>query len=419
MSNRILHDMDAAWTSSNAAVLQVFLDNQSPFVVEGTASNRLEAQSGSLNATAGVLFAPPLDLGSFDEIRFWLMSNRRASGSPASPFHLEFSYTDTGDLPGEQHRWLVPVNQAGKWEHRRIGIEQDRRTSIDRIQLRCLTDLPFVCRIDELLAVQEDMLGDLEQACADRVSGMTVPGLTAVPLDQIGNPGDLQIVLPPSPGFQAGNLVLVADGLGPDELRSVTAVVHQATDSTLTLAAPLAGTFPALVATASLLIPPVVLQPPIPPATPSPSILVMPMEVTEDLDRTTYVDQRDSFRLRGGRMVCSVRPAARAYAAQYQVAVRAPLRSQQLLLHTELLRRLTIQRSLRINGVPSPVAILHAPVLDNLDGRDLVGLSPTYVRIGTRLETAPRAEVPWVQQAEARAARMDAPLDQEGIVIRL
>jgi hypothetical protein len=42
-----------------------------------------------------------------------------------------------------------------------------------------------------------------------------------------------------------------------------------------------------------------------------------------------------------------------------------------------------------------------------------------YVRIGTRMEIAPRQELPWVRQATVATAPFDAPLDREGIVLEL
>ena len=95
---------------------------------------------------------------------------------------------------------------------------------------------------------------------------------------------------------------------------------------------------------------------------------------------------------------------------------RARTRAQQMLIQTVLLQRLSIDIPLRINGVASPVSILPPPAIED---REVGVLAPVYVRIGTRMETAPRVEQPWVRRAEARSSPKDAPLDQEGIVIQL
>src|SRR5262249_37301157 len=147
-----------------------------------------------------------LNLSSFEELRFWIRGDRPADGSAARPFYLEFSYFDTNDAPGEEHRWFVPLNQPGLWEQRRIGIHADRRSAITRLRFRCLTDSLFRCHVDELLAVHEEMLPDLEQALVRQLDRqVTLPGLTAIALSQPAAPGDAQIILTHTPDFDVGN----------------------------------------------------------------------------------------------------------------------------------------------------------------------------------------------------------------------
>jgi hypothetical protein len=68
------------------------------------------------------------------------------------------------------------------------------------------------------------------------------------------------------------------------------------------------------------------------------------------------------------------------------------------------------QRSAGAGLDPAPPALLE---------RQLGLLAPIYARIGTRRETAPRRERPFVTRAEVGAGRIDAPLDREGIVLDL
>lgn len=420
MSSLLLHSMDAAWASSAPAVLQAAPDDTES--VEGAASLRLTALPGSLGAQAVFAPAAPLDLEEFEELRFWVRGSRVAHGSGAAPFYLEFSYTDDGDAPGEEHRWFVPVNRPGRWEQRRIGIGGDRRGAVSGLRFRCLTDLPFVCHLDELLAVREEMIPDLEAALTahlhDRVA---LPGLTAVPLAQTANPNDTQVVLPLTPGFSVRNHVALRGGAGADEFHDVTAVADDAAAGTTTLDfgpdGALAGTFAAGAAGVSVVVPVFIESPPEPAAvTPLPCVVVTPLEVREDAERTGYFTQRDSFRPRGDSAVCSVRPAPRAYFLDYQVTAVAPSREQQAHVYTMLARRLSADVPLRINGVQSPVAILPPPALEE---RKLGTLASLYVRVGTRMEVAPRQERPSVRQAEVRAGRTDAPSDLEGVVIQL
>jgi hypothetical protein len=420
MSNLLVHNMDTAWTSSAPAVLLVSIDGQT-FFGEGIASNRFEAQSGALNAFAEFVPGVALNLSNFEELRFWIRSDRPADGSVIRPFYLEFSYLDVNDAPGEEHRWFVPLNQSGVWEQRRIGIGADRRSAIARFRFRCLTDSPFRCHIDELLAVREEMLPDLEQVLVAQLDRQVIlPGLTAVALKQAAVPGDTQIVLPHTPDFDVGNRILVQQGGAINETHDVTSVDHNPGMDTTTLhfaaTDAVVNNLSANIATASVLVPVVVEAPPTPTTAPRPTIIATMLDAREDLDRTTYVTQRDSFRPRGVLTVCSVRPAARAYLVEYQLTASAPRRAQQILIQSLLLQRLSMDQALRINGVPSPVWIVPPPELTK---RKLGRLAPVYVRIGTRLETAARQEQPWARRTEVTAGPLDMPLDQEGIIIEL
>ncbi|BAY26494.1 hypothetical protein NIES2100_63100 [Calothrix sp. NIES-2100] len=148
----------------------------------------------------------------------------------------------------------------------------------------------------------------------------------------------------------------------------------------------------------------------------SPAIVLTPRDAREDLERTGYASQRDSFRQRGNLTVCSVRSPARAYTVDYQITTVVPSPDQQRLIYTYLLQQLSMDRGLPINGAFSPVSLLPQPA--TLDEQRFGLLAPLYVRIGTRMEIAARQELPWVQQANIEAARIDALTDPEGIVLR-
>jgi len=422
MSNLFVHNLDTAWTSSDPTVLQLTVDNQ-VFFVEGTGSNRIAAPVGALNAFAEFVPSTPLDLSEFEELRFWILGSTQADGSTTSPFYLEFSYIDANDTTGEEHRWFVPINQGGVWEQRRIGIQSDRRSAITHFRFRCLTSLPFVCYIDELLAIREEMLFDLEQALVTLLENqVTLPGLTNVELKEVANPGDTQIVVRLNQEFNAGNRLLIQGGSSGDETHAVIRAEHTPAAETTTLAFDpndkVVGTLPVGVATVSVVVPVIVETPPIQTQAPSPAIIVTHRDVLEDLERTASFTQRDSFRPRGPLTVCSVRPGARAYLVDYQIIVVAPTRRQQLHVQTLLPQRLSMDIGLRINGVISPVSFLPPPT-PTLDERRLGLLAPVYILIGTRMETAPRREQPWVQQAVIGTGPIDAPQDQEGAVLKL
>jgi hypothetical protein len=422
MSQLLVHNMDTAWTSSNGLLLSVTVDNL-VFFGTGAGSNRLVAEPGSQNAFAEFLPGAPLDLGEFEELRFWIRAEPEADGSSDQPFFLEFSYLNAGDAPGVEHRWLVPVNQVNTWEHRRIGIQDDSRNAITSFRFTCLTNLPFACYLDELLAVHEEAFVDLERSLvAELDRQVTLPGLTNLALSQAAAPNDTQIVLPLAPDVAVGNRILVQGGSAGDETHDVVTVNHDAVTNTTTLhfsaADIVKGTLTPGTATVSVIVPALVESPPSPTNGLSPAIILTVLDMREDLDRTAYFTQRDSFRRRGTLVVCSVRPAPRAYLVDYQITAIAMQRSQQILIQTMLLQRLSHDIALVINGELSPVWTL-PPQAAIMDRREFGILAPVYVRVGTRMETAPRHEQPWVRHADIEAARLDAPQDQEGLVIEI
>jgi len=407
--------MDAPWASSSAA-LSVTVE---PIGATGPGpSNRMSAPLGAVGATATFTPAAPLDLSAFDELRFWVNADRPADGTAGAPFWLELSYRDAGDLPGEEHRWFVSVNAEGAWEQRRIGIRADRRTAVDRFRFTALDDRPFSISVDELLAVDERMLQDLEAALVAHVEDpLSAPGLTDVALTATANPGAATISVPAAVPFAAGNRILLTGGVGADETHDVTLVTAAGAANDLQLSATVGGTFNAGVGLVTVLVPVVVEAPPTPTPHPAPAVVITPLGLTEDPERARYHQQRDSFRPRAALVACSVRPAPRAYLADYQVAVVAQDRAQQAAIVDEFQTRLSTDVPLRVNGASWPVWILPAVPLLN---REFGTLAPSiYLRVGARAEIAPRVEIPWVQRVHVGAGRPDTPADTEAIVIQL
>jgi hypothetical protein len=412
----VVHAMDTPWVSS-APALQVTVEPEG--ATAPGSSNRFTAPLGALGATATFTPAAPVDLSAFDELRFWLRADRRADGTVEAPFWLELSYRDVNDAPGEEHRWFVPVNAADTWEQRRIGIGADRCSSIDRFRFTALDDRSFSISVDELLAVDEQMIADLEVGLAARIGApATIPALVAVALTATTNPGGATISVSAAAPFAVGNRIRVTGGTVGDETHDVTLVTPGVPGSNvLHLAGTAAGTLTAGVATVTVIVPLLFEGPPVPVPPVEPAVVITPLSTIEDPERTPYVEQRDSFRPRGALVACSVRPSARAYLADYQIAVVAPTRAQQVAITDQIQTRLSADVPLRVNGARWPVWILPALTLLN---REFGTLAPSiYLRVGARSEIAPRTEAPWVQRVHVGAGRPDTPADTESIVIRL
>jgi hypothetical protein len=412
----LVHSMDTAWVSS-APALQVTVEPVGA-TAPGT-SNRLSAPLGAAGETATYTPAGPLDLSAFDELRFWVNADQDAEGTVDAPFWLELSYHDVNDAVNEEHRWFVPVNAANTWEQRRVGIESDRRSAIDRFRFTVLDDRSFSIDVDELLAVHELMLTDVEAALVDRIGApAAIPSLVDVVLTATANPGSPTISVPSAAPFAAGNRILVTGGSAGDETHDVTLVTPGLPGSNLLhLNGTVAGTLTTGVARVTVLVPVIVEAPPAPTPAIVPAIVVTPLAAIEDHERTPYVDQRDSFRPRGPLVACSVRASARAYLIDYQVAVIAADRPQQVALTDEIQLRVSADEPLRVNGASWPVSI--QPTLPLLN-REFGTLAPSiYVRVSARNEVAPRVEIPWVQHVRVGAGRPDAPSETEAIEITL
>ncbi|QXJ21276.1 hypothetical protein AGRA3207_002113 [Actinomadura graeca] len=390
MTSLVVHDMTVPWSSADPALRMTA--EPRPFFGAETAAGRLRHDGGAAG-TAEFVPPDPLDLAGAEELRLWIQADRPADGTAGRPYYLALSYQDAADGPSDRHRWYLPVAAPGSWEQRRIGIEGDRRGAVRRLALEPLGPEPFTVRLTPLLAVREEMLGDVERALQDALAGVEPPGLAGVPLAGAAGAGATAVPVA-APGFAAGNRVRLDGGTAGAEVHDVIqAVSDPATGrTTLTLARPLAGSFTAS-ATVTVLVP--VTDEPV-----NPRIVLASLDVREDPARSWHLDQRDSFRPRGALTVCSVRGPARAYLADYQVEV-VTARDRSALVGA-VVHRLSADRVLWVDGSPAPVWIVQAPLLE----RDSRGPAPVYVRVGAHAETAPRREVACVARVESRAGQL-------------
>jgi hypothetical protein len=134
----------------------------------------------------------PVDLSPFTELRLWIRASRQAQGSALHPFFLELrvgSATLPPDAPGNAWHRYLPVAQPATWELHRLSISDLApavRSAARTLQLRCLA-APFTCYLDDVAAVREEMVGDVESALVARLhqqislKGSPVPALVRSP----------------------------------------------------------------------------------------------------------------------------------------------------------------------------------------------------------------------------------------------
>jgi len=150
-------------------------------------SLRLGVQPGAVGHMLRRSFAP-LDLRPFDELRLWLRADRRADGTPQRPFFLELR-VGSADLPpgapGNPWYRLLPLAEAATWEHVRLSLGDlpaAARSAMSRIELRCVDGAAgFSCVLDDLLAVREEPLADVDAALLRRLHQQVTVNGTAVP----------------------------------------------------------------------------------------------------------------------------------------------------------------------------------------------------------------------------------------------
>jgi len=430
MSSTTVSGFEHGWTSSNPTLLD---SEVSEFRVQGTGSLHLTAHAGAASVTAAFTPATPLDLSGYDELRLWTYASRAADGTPRAPFLLELSYVDAADSPGEEHRWLVPVNGRRTWEQHRFGITGDRRSQITGFSLHCLTNEPFQIYFDEFLAVNEEPLLDLESALVDLLDGLPLPGVSALPVSTAAAAGASTIVVGLNRKLHVGNRITID---GTSFHHSVAGAVHDdgAGTTTLTILPVLAAPV-GLGATITVTAPVRFEETPFNEAAdagdlPDPVVLITLTDQREEPQRGCNIPQRDSFRVRGGLTVCSLRPPPRPILAEYQILPAASDRAHSLALRTEVLRRVGVDTGMRVNGTVLPVQTLLPPPLDV---RVRAVPAPIYLHVGTRTERGARTEVPWVRQGQVLSGPLDTPWDpsgpepapvpgpddQEGIVLRI
>jgi hypothetical protein len=110
-------------------------------------------------------------------------------------------------------------------------------------------------------------------------------------------------------------------------------------------------------------------------------------------------------------------------AFDYQLTAVGQDRAQQRTAYEQILRALSLEKPLWVNGSPSPVQTILdvAPELERARGV----LSPFFVGVGTRVETASRQEATFAERTHVGAGPLEGPKgapvvgDEEGIVITL
>jgi hypothetical protein len=202
--------------------LSLSLDSSRPRPNSDPVAGRVSGTANALNHSLRRSFAA-LDLSNFDEFRLWVYSNRIADGAPARPFFLEMtlaSATLALDDPANKWRRLLPVSQAGVWEPVRLSLsdlDAKIRGALTQMRLRCVSaNTTFQCDVDDIIAVRDEMLADVDAALAAQLNNVLIIGGNAVPA--IIHPGK-GLLAPVQPYFSIINYNIVYSRERTESLR--------------------------------------------------------------------------------------------------------------------------------------------------------------------------------------------------------
>jgi hypothetical protein len=146
---------------------------------------------------------PATDLGDYDEVRLYVRGDRVADGGVGKPFYLEL-HLGSNALPtsSSTNTWrrYLPVSQPNSWELVRyslVDLPAQVRSGLTTVELRFVdASAPFSIVVDDLSAVHEEMISDVESALIDRlsdklvISGKQVPALLATGDGRLPTTGD-------------------------------------------------------------------------------------------------------------------------------------------------------------------------------------------------------------------------------------
>jgi hypothetical protein len=174
--------------------LSLTVDTSRPRVGFDSSAGLVSATVNALNHTLRRSF-PGLDLTNFDDLRLWINSERPADGTTELPFFLEVRLASAAlALHDPANTWqrYLPVSQAGTWESIRLGIGDlppAVRNAVTLMQLRCSdATTAFNCDVDDILAVRDGMVGDVDAALLALLNNVLV--LNAHPAPAVLHPGN-------------------------------------------------------------------------------------------------------------------------------------------------------------------------------------------------------------------------------------
>jgi hypothetical protein len=162
--------------------------------IERSGRSRLGGPTMAIRGSAGALghrierTLAAVDLGLFADLELWVRSDRLADGSDARPFFLELrlgsAQLAVGAGGNTWHR-RIPVAAADTWQPVPLALDDlapEVRGAVTQIRVTCVdASAPFSVELDAIIAVDAELLSDVDAGLVDRLGGRLELDGVAVP----------------------------------------------------------------------------------------------------------------------------------------------------------------------------------------------------------------------------------------------
>ena len=166
----------------------------------------IDAAAGATGHFIERTLPAPVDLTNFTDIQVWLTSDRQATGTATQPFFLELRIGSNAaaiNTPANQWHRYLPATQSHARELALMSVDDlpvQAKTAVTTVRVTCVDGTaPFICRIERITALTEQILADIDAALKARLDGkiaadgLPVPALIAELGAVLPNPPYLRI----------------------------------------------------------------------------------------------------------------------------------------------------------------------------------------------------------------------------------
>ena len=169
MSYTNIIDFSSPWSADPLGHWSIQTISINEFGFNGSAL-AINAQDSDSSSTR-YLFASPVDLSSFSEIRFWIKSSLVAKNLTDQPFYIRIIAEPAGTTEDPVWYRLIPVHRANSWDLVRLWIEDmpaSLRSNIASLSIEATMAQNFTALFFNFIACSPNAIADAEQSLNER-----------------------------------------------------------------------------------------------------------------------------------------------------------------------------------------------------------------------------------------------------------